>query len=123
MPDKKLHRRLENLFAGRRPGATDPPPPPAPPPPTEPPAAGAPIPAEAAPRLLGWTWEADEAGRYTFCSPEITTVLGYAPEEILGQALTNLLIEDPLQGAEDSGVRERVRGAIRQTQQLTARRL
>jgi len=123
MPDKKLHRRLENLFADRRPVAKDTPPSPAPTPTTEPPAAGAPIPAEAAPRLLGWTWEADEAGRYTFCSPEITTVLGYAPEEILGQALTNLLVEDPLQGAEDSGVRERVMEAIRQAQPLTDLRL
>src|SRR3990172_6139374 len=119
MPEKKLPRRLENLFADRRPVAKDPPPPPAPTPTTDPPAAGAPIPAEAAPRLLGWTWEADEAGRYTFCSPEITTVLGYAPEEILGQALTNLLVEDPLQGAEDSGVRERVMEAIHKAHPLT----
>src|SRR3990172_3002092 len=76
MPDKKLHRRLENLFADRRPVAKDTPPSPAPTPTTEPPAAGAP-----------------------------------------------LLVEDPLQGAEDSGVRERVMEAIRQAQPLTDLRL
>jgi len=32
-----------------------------------------------------WVWEADSAGRYTYCSESIVDVLGYTPEEVLGK--------------------------------------
>jgi diguanylate cyclase (GGDEF)-like protein/PAS domain S-box-containing protein len=31
-----------------------------------------------------WIWEHDRDGKFTFCSDSIRTVLGYAPEEVLG---------------------------------------
>ena len=34
----------------------------------------------------GWTWKCDQDGIYTYCSPEVLSVLGYAPEEIIGNA-------------------------------------
>jgi len=30
-------------------------------------------------------WEADAAGRYTYASPQVKTLLGFAPEEVLGK--------------------------------------
>ncbi|HLK50515.1 MAG TPA: PAS domain S-box protein [Bryobacteraceae bacterium] len=32
-----------------------------------------------------WVWEVDVQGRYTYCSPRITNLLGYGPEEVLGR--------------------------------------
>ncbi len=32
-----------------------------------------------------WVWEADSAGRYTYCSESIVDVLGYTLEEVLGK--------------------------------------
>jgi PAS domain S-box-containing protein len=31
-----------------------------------------------------WIWEVDAAGRYTYCSESVVDVLGYTPEEVLG---------------------------------------
>ena len=31
-----------------------------------------------------WIWEHDRDGRFTFCSDSVRTILGYAPEEMLG---------------------------------------
>ncbi len=33
-----------------------------------------------------WVWETDEQGIYTYVSPRIREILGYQPEEVLGQA-------------------------------------
>ena len=33
-----------------------------------------------------WVWETDEQGVYTYVSPRIHEILGYLPEEVLGQA-------------------------------------
>ncbi|MDY6875832.1 MAG: GAF domain-containing protein [Chloroflexota bacterium] len=35
--------------------------------------------------MADWVWEMDAAGRYTYCSESVVGVLGYAPEEILGE--------------------------------------
>lgn len=81
MPNKKLNNRLEKLFTGKGAVAKD---------------------AEAAPSTaplrdssqdalaLGWTWETDPEGVFIFCSPEVTAVLGFTPEEIVGKTLTDL---------------------------------
>lgn len=37
-----------------------------------------------------WIWEVDRSGRYTYCSPGIRDILGYAPEEMLGKRFTEL---------------------------------
>jgi PAS domain S-box-containing protein len=49
--------------------------------------------------LLGWAWEIDTEGRYTWASPSVERVLGYAPKEIVGRHLLDLLHPD------DRGVR------------------
>ena len=32
-----------------------------------------------------WLWETDRDGRYTYASPKIKELLGYAPEEVIGK--------------------------------------
>ncbi|MBU0716697.1 MAG: PAS domain S-box protein, partial [Planctomycetes bacterium] len=34
---------------------------------------------------LGWIWEVDAEGRYTYASPVVQEILGYKPEEVLGR--------------------------------------
>lgn len=38
-----------------------------------------------------WIWEIDVNGRYTYASPQIESILGYAPEEILGKTPFDLM--------------------------------
>jgi len=38
-----------------------------------------------------WVWEIDETNRYTYVSPRICEILGYAPEEILGKTPFDLM--------------------------------
>jgi len=38
-----------------------------------------------------WVWEINERGVYTYCSPRIREILGYAPEEILGKTPFDLM--------------------------------
>lgn len=68
MPKKQLNSRLESLFSSlnQREATLSP---------------------ESAQSPPGWTWECNAAGQYVNCSPEIAQVLGYSPEEILGQPL------------------------------------
>lgn len=35
--------------------------------------------------LSDWLWEVDSEGRYTYCSPNVMTILGYTPDEIIGK--------------------------------------
>ena len=42
-----------------------------------------------------WIWEMDAAGRYTFASARVQDLLGYAPQEILGKTLLDLM--DPIE--------------------------
>ncbi len=37
-----------------------------------------------------FTWESDANGLYTQCSQEVTQVLGYSPEEIIGNPLLSI---------------------------------
>jgi sigma-B regulation protein RsbU (phosphoserine phosphatase) len=41
-----------------------------------------------------WLWEQDEQGRYLYSSGAVRQILGYGPEEILGQPYLNLLTEE-----------------------------
>ncbi|MBI1910778.1 MAG: PAS domain S-box protein [Deltaproteobacteria bacterium] len=38
-----------------------------------------------------WVWEIDKDGLYTYASPRILTILGYRPEEIIGQSPFGLM--------------------------------
>lgn len=31
-----------------------------------------------------WLWEVDKDGFYTYCSPQVETILGYSPNEVVG---------------------------------------
>jgi PAS domain S-box-containing protein len=44
-----------------------------------------------------WIWEVDSEGIYTYSSPKISEILGYAPKEILGRKFTDLISSDYLQ--------------------------
>jgi PAS domain S-box-containing protein len=48
-----------------------------------------------------WVWEIDERNRYTYVSPRIREILGYAPEEILGKTPFDLMpVEEAKRAAE-----------------------
>jgi len=37
-----------------------------------------------------WIWESDKDGRYTYSSPQVTNMLGFAPEETIGKTLMDI---------------------------------
>lgn len=37
-----------------------------------------------------WIWEMDSGGKYTYASPQLFTLLGYRPEEVIGRSLMDL---------------------------------
>jgi PAS domain S-box-containing protein len=41
-----------------------------------------------------WIWETDKGGRYTYASPKITELLGYAPEEVIGKTPFDFMSQD-----------------------------
>jgi PAS domain S-box-containing protein len=41
-----------------------------------------------------WIWEVDAEGRYTYASPRVRELLGYAPEEVVGRTPFDLMPED-----------------------------
>ncbi|MEN6484742.1 MAG: PAS domain S-box protein [Syntrophobacteraceae bacterium] len=41
-----------------------------------------------------WIWEVDSSGRYTYASPQVFDILGYAPEEILGHTPFDFMSEE-----------------------------
>ena len=76
-PSRRLHERLDDLFTGL----------PSPEPEEHGPVA-APRPSVAVPG--GWLWECDLEGRYTWCSPELTTFLGVPPAEVLSRSVAEI---------------------------------
>ena len=42
--------------------------------------------------ISGWIWECDPAGRYVACSPEVESILGYAPETFIGKSICSYLV-------------------------------
>jgi PAS domain S-box-containing protein len=41
-----------------------------------------------------WVWEADTELRFTYCGPQVSTQLGYQPEQLLGRTVLSLLAPD-----------------------------
>lgn len=41
-----------------------------------------------------WAWEVDDAWRYTYAGPQVRQILGYAPEELIGQTPFDLMPPD-----------------------------
>jgi two-component system, cell cycle sensor histidine kinase and response regulator CckA len=41
-----------------------------------------------------WIWETDKDGRYTYASPKIKELLGYAPEEVIGKTPFDFMLQD-----------------------------
>jgi PAS domain-containing protein len=66
MPKKQLNSRLDKLFSFLNNKET----------------ASTPISSQTPP---GWTWECGPQGYYVACSPEVSHVLGYSPEDFVGQ--------------------------------------
>jgi diguanylate cyclase (GGDEF)-like protein/PAS domain S-box-containing protein len=44
-----------------------------------------------------WVWEVDPEGKYTFASPVVEQLLGYKPEEVLGQHFYDFFVPDERQ--------------------------
>ena len=44
-----------------------------------------------------WIWEINPEGVYTYCSPKVFDLLGYAPEEIIGKHLADLTVARELE--------------------------
>ncbi|MBI4496774.1 MAG: PAS domain S-box protein, partial [Chloroflexi bacterium] len=42
-------------------------------------------------------WQVDERGVYTYCSPNVTAILGYAPEELLGKTPFDFMVPEAAQ--------------------------
>jgi PAS domain S-box-containing protein len=47
--------------------------------------------------MADWIWEVDENGVYTFCSERVEEILGYSPDEILGQTPFDLMPPDEVE--------------------------
>jgi PAS domain S-box-containing protein len=39
-----------------------------------------------------WIWEVDAGGRFTYSSPQVHSLLGYTPDEVVGQSLTHFML-------------------------------
>src|SRR3990172_3631376 len=75
-PSRRLHDRLGDLFAAL---------------PAPEPDRGAAAPARPSVAVPGgWLWECDLDGRYTWCSAELTTFLGLAPDEIVARGIADV---------------------------------
>lgn len=44
-----------------------------------------------------WVWEVDSAWRYTYASPQVTELLGFSPEEVIGRTPFDLMPADEAQ--------------------------
>ncbi|MCK5158092.1 MAG: PAS domain S-box protein, partial [Candidatus Heimdallarchaeota archaeon] len=52
-----------------------------------------------------WIWEVDEKGIYTYCNPKVKDILGYEPEEVVGEFITKYrFFEDQEQLTVFSGI-------------------
>jgi len=72
---KRLHKRLEDLFQDFQEDIGE--------------AEALSIMPEA---IHGWGWHSDAAGRYTACDESIADILGYTPEEVIGQAVATFAL-------------------------------
>jgi len=44
--------------------------------------------------ITGWAWEIDSKGIYTFCSRNISSLLGYKPQEIIGKSVFDFIVPE-----------------------------
>jgi PAS domain S-box-containing protein len=44
--------------------------------------------------MSDWAWEVDNEGRYTYCTPQVATVLGYSPDEMIGKTPFDFMAPD-----------------------------
>jgi len=51
--------------------------------------------------IVEWIWETDVNGTFTYCSPVSHTILGYAPEELIGKNANNYMLERDGEAATD----------------------
>lgn len=49
--------------------------------------------------IVEWIWETDVNGTFTYCSPVSNTILGYAPQELIGKNANNYMLEEDGQAA------------------------
>lgn len=89
MSSKKLHSRLENLFANIEQELT-----------VQPKASDY--------AVSGWTWECDSNGYFTMCSPEVENILGIKPGDFIGHHITQFCISEESSGLIVSALRSRV---------------
>jgi diguanylate cyclase (GGDEF)-like protein/PAS domain S-box-containing protein len=52
-------------------------------------------------KVAEWVWEADLEGRFTYSSPVVEQLLGYRPEEVLGQHFYDFFLPDERQNLKD----------------------
>ncbi len=62
-----------------------------------------------------WIWEVDAEGYYTYSSPQVETILGYRPEEIVGKFILDLMPPE-----EAKRIEKTVRDVMRKGESLTA---
>ncbi len=48
-----------------------------------------------------WVWEIDPDGRFTYCSPKVTDLLGYAPDETVGKTPLDLMPPEEVERLSD----------------------
>ena len=44
--------------------------------------------------ITGWAWETDDKGNYTYCTSNISNLLGYTPKEMIGKNVFDFIIPD-----------------------------
>lgn len=44
--------------------------------------------------IIGWAWETDAKGVYSFCSGNILNILGYEPNDIIGKSFFDFILSD-----------------------------
>lgn len=42
--------------------------------------------------IADWVWECDRHGRFTYASEQVTAILGFTPEEVVGQMYTDMML-------------------------------
>ena len=77
-PSDRLHEQLDKLFTGL----------------PDPAQAGRASPVDLR-GPMGWIWESDAAGRYTWCSPEVERIFGRPAEELIGQDVAAVGLSAP----------------------------
>ena len=54
--------------------------------------------------VVEWVWEVDHEGKYTYSSPVAEKLLGYQPEEVMGQHFYDFFLPDEREGLKDAGL-------------------